>query len=36
MGDAFNKSMVDFARDQAQLDSILTSLDGVQQDAYSQ
>jgi alpha-glucoside transport system substrate-binding protein len=34
MADAFNKSMVDFVRDPAQLDTILQTLDQAQEDAY--
>jgi len=34
MGDAFNKSIVQFAQNQGQLDSILGNLDQVQTDAY--
>ncbi|MGB9376431.1 MAG: ABC transporter substrate-binding protein [Mycobacteriales bacterium] len=36
MGDAFSKAMVAFAKDQGKLDSLLSSLDKTQTDAYSQ
>ncbi len=36
MGDAFNKAMVAFAKDQGKLDSLLSSLDKTQEDAYSE
>jgi len=35
MNDAFFKAVVSFAQDQSKLDSILTSLDSTQKDAYS-